>query len=227
MANLYIVSTPIGNLEDITYRAVRILSSVELILCEDTRVTSKLCEHYHVETKRQSYHANSTLQKTDYILNILREGKDIALVSDAGTPIISDPGIQLVQKALSELGDDVRIIPIPGASALLSSIVASGINCSSFTFLGFIPHKKGRETMFKEVEASDIATVMYESPHRIMKTLESLSHVLGESRTIAIARELTKMYEEVYRGNSSGALEYFTMNPDKVRGEFVVIVSGK
>lgn len=224
MASLYIVSTPIGNLADITYRAVEILKSVDLILCEDTRVTGKLLAHYQIETKSISYHANSSLKKLDVILSNLKEGKNLALVSDAGTPIVSDPGIMLVQSVLSEL-PDVKIIPVPGASALLAAVVSSGINCAEFHFFGFIPHKKGRETLFSKLETLEFAAVLYESPHRVEKTLQSLVQHLGEDRGVVIARELTKLYEDIFRGTTKEALEYYTNNPDKVRGEFVIIVS--
>lgn len=224
MASLYIVSTPIGNLADITYRAVDTLKTVDLVLCEDTRVTGKLLTYYGIETKSMSYHANSSLKKLDVILDMLREGKNLALVSDAGTPIISDPGILLVQAVVAEL-PDVHIVPIPGASALLAAIVSSGVNCSEFHFFGFIPHKKGRETLFKKLVTLEYTAVMYESPHRIEKTLESLAQYLDSDRQVVIARELTKMYEEVFRGSPDEVKDYFKTNNDKVRGEFVVIVS--
>lgn len=224
MASLYIISTPIGNLADITYRAVGILKSVDLVLCEDTRVTSKLLTHYEISTKSISYHANSSLKKVDSILQMLSEGKNIALVSDAGTPIISDPGILLVQTVLDRL-PDVQIIPVPGASALLAAVVSSGINCSEFHFFGFIPHKKGRETLFAKLEVLEYAAVLYESPHRIEKTLLSLVQHLGEERGVVIARELTKLYEDIFRGTTKEAFEYYKAHPEKVRGEFVIIVS--
>jgi len=226
MSNFYIVSTPIGNLEDMSFRAVRVLKEVDLILCEDTRVTGKLLKHYDIQNKTQSYHAQSKLYKIDQIIDLLSEGKNIALVSDAGTPTISDPGILLVQKIKEEL-KDVKIIAVPGASALLSAMVGAGINSHEFVFLGFLPHKKGRETLFREIENSKRTVVFYESVHRIEKTLESLKNILGDERKIAIARELTKMFEETVTGNASEVLNYFTINKDKIRGEFVVIVEGK
>lgn len=222
---LYIVSTPIGNLEDITLRALRILKEVDLILCEDTRETGKILKHYDIQNKINSYHANSKLSKIDSIIEILQDGKQIALVSDAGTPIISDPGILLVQEIIKVL-PNVRIVPIPGASALLSAVVASGINAHEFTYMGFIPHKKGRETFFKEITDSTRTVVFYESVHRIEKTLESLSAHLDKDRKVVIGRELTKLFEEFVRGNSKEIKEYFKNNKDKIRGEFVVIVEG-
>ena len=222
---LYIVSTPIGNLEDITLRAIRVLREVDLILCEDTRETGKILKHYDIKNKTQSYHANSKLSKIDKIIELLDAGKQIALVSDAGTPIISDPGILLIQEVLKR-SKGTRIVPIPGASALLSALVASGINCHEFIYLGFIPHKKGRETLFREIAESKRTSVMYESVHRIEKTLDSLVDHLNSDRQVVIGRELTKMFEELVRGSIIEVNDYFKENKDKVRGEFVIIVEG-
>lgn len=227
MSNLYVVGTPIGNLGDITLRALETLKSVDLVLCEDTRVTKKLLSHYDISVPTMSYHANSKISKQDQIIEMLREGKNLALVSDAGTPAISDPGLMLIKEAKKALGDDLKVIPIPGASALVSAISVSGIPSPQFTFYGFLPHKKGRETIFKEISKSKKTSVFYESPHRILKTLESLNNVLSSEREVAVARELTKIFEEIKKGSPEEALEYFTQNPDKVRGEFVVIVSGE
>jgi 16S rRNA (cytidine1402-2'-O)-methyltransferase len=182
-------------------------------------------KHYDIQNKTNSYHANSKLSKIDSIIEMLQDGKQIALVSDAGTPIISDPGILLVQEIIKVL-PNVRIVPIPGASALLSAVVASGINAHEFTYMGFIPHKKGRETFFKEIADSTRTVVFYESVHRIEKTLESLSAHLDKDRKVVIGRELTKLFEEFVRGNSKEIKEYFKNNKDKIRGEFVVIVEG-
>ena len=226
MSSLYIVSTPIGNLEDITLRALRLLAEVDLILCEDTRVTRVLLDHYDIKTKTQSYHANSKLSKIDEIIKKLSSGLDIALVSDAGTPIISDPGILLVQKIKEKL-PETKIVPVPGASALLSAIVASGINAHEFTYLGFLPHKKGRETIFKEIATSKRSSVFYESVHRIEKTLDSLAAHLTDDRGVVVAKELTKMFEEIVSGSPTEVKEYFLNNKDKIRGEFVVIVRGQ
>lgn len=220
---LYIVATPIGNLEDITLRALRVLKEVDLILCEDTRTTGKLLAHYEIKNKTMSYHANSTLQKHDKILELLKEGKTIALVSDAGTPCISDPGILLVQHVQKEI-PDCNIIPIPGASALVSALSACGISAAEFHFFGFLPHKKGRETIFETIRSAKYASVFYESTHRIEKTLESLSKVLEKGREVVIAREITKMFEEFVKGDIDFVKSYFETNKDKIRGEFVVIV---
>lgn len=226
MSLLYVVATPIGNLEDMTLRAVRVLSEVDLILCEDTRTTRVLLSRYEIKTAMMSYHAKSSLNKIDDIIVMLREGKNIALVSDAGTPAISDPGSLLIAKVRDALGDEVMISPIPGASALVSALSASGLTGGAFTFYGFLPHKKGRETLFKTIAASKLISVFYESPHRIEKTLASLSDHMPE-RKVIIARELTKMFEQIISGTASEIITYFENNADKMRGEFVVIVEGQ
>lgn len=226
MVNLYIIGTPIGNLADISLRALETLKSVDLVLCEDTRVTKKLLSHYDISVPTMSYHANSKISKQDKIIDLLKEGKNLALVSDAGTPTISDPGVILVKEARKQLGDELKVVPIPGASALVSAISVSGIPSAQFTFFGFLPHKKGRETIFKEIADNSKTSVFYESPHRIMKTLEALKD-FKKDRVIAVARELTKIYEEVFSGNGEEVYKYFNNNKDKIRGEFVVIVSGK
>lgn len=223
MPSLYVVATPIGNLEDITVRAIAVLSSVDLILCEDTRVTMKLLQRFNIKTPTLSYHARSGIKKMDSVLKLLSEGKNIALVSDAGTPAISDPGSFLVAMVREKM-PDVKVIPIPGASAAVTALSASGLPSSEFLFLGFLPHKKGREKLFKEIASAKRTVVFYESPHRIMKTLESLSKVLVPKKRIIVARELTKIFEEFVSGSAGEVLKYFAKNPDKVRGEFVVIV---
>lgn len=226
MSSLYIIATPIGNLEDISPRAVRILNEVSLIASEDTRVTKKLLAHYSIHTPLRSYHANASDSAEGKLIEELREGNDIALVSDAGTPCISDPGVRLVARARREL-PEVSIIPIPGPSALVAALSASGIPASSFTFLGFLPHKKGRETAFQNIEESIYTTVFYESPHRIIKALTRLAEILDSRRTVVVARELTKIYEEIISGTAPEVLDYFLSHEDKVKGEFVVIISGK
>jgi 16S rRNA (cytidine1402-2'-O)-methyltransferase len=225
MNKFYVVATPIGNLEDITYRAVRILSEVDLILCEDTRVTINLLNKYNIEKPTMSYHSQSKLSKIDKIIDLIKEGKTLALVSDAGTPTISDPGSVLVSK-IRETFSDIEIIAIPGPSALISALSISGLPASEFIFLGFLPHKKGRETLFKEISNTERTIVFYESPHRIMKTLKSLQEYIG-SRKIVIARELSKIYEQIISGTSEEVEKYFIENKDKVRGEFVVLISAK
>ena len=224
MPTLYIVATPIGNLEDITLRALRVLKEVDVILCEDTRTTQKLLQKYEITTPTLSYHSHSGLAKVEKIFELLEQGKNLALVSDAGTPTISDPGVLLVSQIKKKFGGTVTIVPIPGPSAVIAALSASGLPSSDFLFLGFLPHKKGRETLFKEIASSKRTTVFYESPHRILKTLESLKKHLGDKRTIVIGRELTKIYEEMVTGTAEEILGYFEKNKDKVKGEFVVMV---
>ncbi len=223
---LYIVPTPIGNLEDMTLRAIRILKDVDLVLCEDTSVTQRLFKEYEITTKTSVFYAQTGLKNIDKIMEMLRDGNKIALVSDAGTPTISDPGVLLVDKVRNEL-PEVKIVSLPGASALVAALSVSGISSAQFIFLGFLPHKKGRETLFKEISESERTIVFYESVHRIEKTLESLAESLGDKRRVVVARELTKIYEEVIRGNAKEVKSYFDNNKDKIRGEFVVIVEGK
>lgn len=226
IGTLYIVATPIGNLEDITLRALRILKEVDCILCEDTRTTKKLLNKYDIHTKTMSYHAHSTDGKESAIVRMLEEGKNLALVSDAGTPCISDPGVLLVASVRDKWGSEAKVVPIPGASALVSALSASGVSVAEFVFLGFLPHKKGRETLFKEIAASDRVMVFYESTHRMLKTLASLAEHAPQSKLV-IGRELTKQFEEFVRGTPQEVSDYFTTNTEKQRGEFVVIVEPK
>lgn len=224
IGTLYVVATPIGNLEDITFRAIRILKEVDYILCEDTRTTKNLLDRYDIHTKTMSYHAHSTDSRESSILNLLRGGKNLALVSDAGTPCISDPGVLLVSNIRKEFGNEASVVPIPGPSALISALSAGGISSADFIFLGFLPHKKGRETLFKEISLSKRVIVFYESTHRILKTLSSL-HKYSPNHKVVIARELTKQFEEFITGEPKEILDYFNTNKEKQRGEFVVIVS--
>jgi len=227
MATLYIVATPIGNLEDITYRAVRVLGEVDLILCEDTRVTKRLLDKYGIKTPLESYHAHTSEGKHQYILDVILGKKDVALVSDAGTPTISDPGVKIIDLVRNNPELEVEVVVVPGASAVTSALSVSGIPSSEFLFLGFIPHKKGRKKLFQEIAENKRTVAFYESPHRILKTLKSLEEVLDENREVVIARELTKIHEQTIRGSASEINKYFESHPDKVKGEFVVIVSGK
>ncbi len=233
----YVVGTPIGNMEDITYRAVRVLSEVDMVLCEDTRVTKNLLNKYNISTPTFSYPSDNMKAKerpykakdsplppkVQKILQMIEEGKTLALVSDAGTPTISDPGSVLVAK-IKEVFMDIEVLSIPGPSAVISALSISGLNVSEFTFLGFLPHKKGRETLFKEIAGAKRVNIFYESPHRILKALESLQK-FAPNKKIVIARELTKVFEQIISGSPVEIIEYFSANPDKVRGEFVVIVS--
>ncbi len=225
MSKFYVVATPIGNMGDITLRALETLKSVDLILCEDTRTTGKLLSKYEIKKPTMSYHAQSKLAKTDKIFDLLKEGKNLALVSDAGTPGISDPGAMLVSKIKETFSDEeVQVVPVPGASAVITALSACGLPTHEFTFLGFLPHKKGRETLFKEIAESERTMVFYESTHRILKTLEALAKFCPDKK-VCIARELTKIYEEFKLGTASEVLEYLEKNPVKQKGEFTVIVA--
>ncbi|MDD5721313.1 MAG: 16S rRNA (cytidine(1402)-2'-O)-methyltransferase [Candidatus Pacebacteria bacterium] len=232
MSKFYVVATPIGNMGDITFRAIETLKSVDLILCEDTRQTKKILDKYDIKKPTMSYHAQSKLSKVDKIFELLEEGRNLALVSDAGTPGISDPGALLVSQIKEYFnpargvlaGKTVEVIPIPGATALITALSACGLPIHEFTFLGFFPHKKGRETLFKEIKDAKRTFVFYESPHRILKTLESLVKFCPDKR-VCVARELTKIYEEFKIGTPAEVLEYFQKNKEKQRGEFVVIVA--
>lgn len=222
MATLYIVATPIGNLEDITLRALRLLAEVDYVLCEDTRVTKKLLSKYGLKTPTLSYHTHSSHKKEEKILGLLKNGYDLALVTDAGTPAVSDPGGELVSMVRKEF-PDVLVVAVPGASALTAALSVAGVTISDFLFLGFLPHKKGREKLFKEIAATKRTVVFYESPHRILKTLASLNQYIG-GRTVIIIRELTKLYEEVLSGTPEELLALLTEYKEKQKGEFVVIV---
>ena len=195
-----------------------------MILCEDTRVTKRLLQKYEIDKPTMSYHAQSKLSKVEKIIAMLEEGKNLALVSDAGTPTISDPGCMLVAQVRAQFGDAIEIIPIPGPSAVLSALAVSGFPSSEFTFLGFLPHKKGRETMFKEIASAKRTVVFYESPHRIMKALESLKTHLHPKRRLCVSREITKIHEEHVIGEPEEVVQHFVNHPDRVRGEFVVVV---
>ena len=220
MGVLYIVSTPIGNLEDMTLRALRILKEADFVLCEDTRVTKKLLDHYDIKTPTISYHQHSSLQKIDSIVELLQNGQNLALVSDAGTPGISDPGNQLVKEVAEKL-PEVLVVPIPGASALTALASIAGHAMDRFVFLGFPPQKNKRKKFFQELISSPYPVVFYESPHRIQKTLEELKS-LNSKLPIVVGRELTKKFETTYRGTVDHVIE--KMAEDSPRGEFVVIV---
>ena len=223
--NLYIVATPIGNLEDITKRALRILSEVDLILCEDTRVTQKLLDYYQIKTHTLSYHQHSKLQKIDYIINLLKQGKDLALVSDAGTPGFSDPGSQLIKEAA---GEGVKIVPVPGPAAGVAAASVSGFPMNRFLFLGFPPVKNKRKKFFEEILKSQYPVMFFESPYRILKTLTDLN-LDSESKKIkpeiVVCRELTKKFETIYRGDIGEVIGKIKKDP--IKGEFAVIVGNK
>lgn len=220
---LSVVATPIGNLEDITLRALRILKDADYVLCEDTRVTGRLLKHYEIETNLKRYDAHASEGAHEAILSDLQSGKHIALLSDAGTPGVSDPGVLLVGRARAA---GARVETIPGASAVTASFSIAGLVGNQFTFLGFIPQKKGRKTFFENLSSFSHPVLFFESTHRIVKTLESLRDNLN-NHTITLARELTKMHEEVLQGSAEEILDTLTDNPVKQKGEFVVIVSPK
>lgn len=228
MNTLFIVATPIGNMKDISYRAVETLKTVDVILCEDTRVTKKLCDAYDINTRRESYHAHNSDAATQGIIKRVGEGVSFALVSDAGTPLISDPGTKLVQDLREVYGSDIDIVAIPGATALITALVSTGFHGNDFRFFGFVPHKKGRKSFFQDIAEHSSISIFYESPHRIMKTLEYLVEDEELSgREMVVARELTKMYEQKVSGTSQEVFEYFSNHPEKVKGEFVVIINSE
>lgn len=218
---LYLVSTPIGNLEDITLRALRVLKEVNLTAAEDTRRTKKLLNHYQIKTPVTSYFEHSSFKKTQSLLSQLKSGKNIALVSEAGTPSISDPGYKLIKQAIE---NQIRVIPIPGASALIAALSASGLPTASFIFEGFIPRKTGkRQNLFLSLRGQPRTLIFYESARRLLSTLKDLLEVMGD-RQIVIARELTKIYEEIIRGRTS---EVIKLLEDKIiKGEITILVSG-
>lgn len=224
MSTLYIVGTPIGNLGDITIRAIDILKSVDLILCEDARVSGVLLGHFGIKTNVLSYHQHSKLKRVEYIAQLLREGKDLALVSDAGTPGISDPGNKLIEQLNNWPIEQLKIVPIPGPSAITAAASISGLPMDRFLFLGFPPAKKKRKKFFEEAVSSKYPVIFYESTHRIIKTLTELRSCLGESdfTEIVICRELTKKFETIYRGTIGKVLEQ--LEAGESRGEFTVVL---
>jgi 16S rRNA (cytidine1402-2'-O)-methyltransferase len=222
MATLYVVATPIGNLSDITERAKKVLGAVDLVLCEDTRVTRKLLNAFGIHVETQSLHQHSTMARHSQYIKLLREGKNIALVSDAGTPNVSDPGGRFIADVIDELGNSVSVVPIPGPSALIAALSISGFPADTFTFLGFPPHKKGRKSFFESLEKLEHTVVFYESVHRVEKALESLVEVMPE-RKMVLARELTKMFESLYRGNAKEIMAQ--LKSDNVKGEFVFVLA--
>lgn len=222
--DLYVVATPIGNLGDMTVRALEVLKSVGCVLCEDTRVTGNLLRHFDIKARLVSYHQHSGRGKVGAIIRLLRE-TDCALVTDAGTPGISDPGNMLVRDVQEASGGQCRIIPVPGASAVTAALSISGLPTDKFLFLGFLPHKKGRETIMRQIADSAVTVVFYESTHRIGKCLEQLSQALDEGREVVVCRELTKKFETVYRGNATQIAAQLQDGISK--GEFVIVISGK
>lgn len=223
---LTIVATPIGNLKDITLRGLDILKTVDYVLCEDTRVTQKLLNHYEIKVPTISYHHHSGKLKTDKIIDLLKDGNHLALVSDAGTPGISDPGGRLVSQVREDLDSSVVIESIPGPSALTATLAVSGINTDRFLFLGFLPHKKGRQSMIKEIFASAYPVVLFESKHRIQKLLQELQETTADLN-IFIARELSKLHESYYQGTAEDVLQELESQEGNLKGEFVVVINKK
>lgn len=223
MPKLYIVATPIGNLKDISLRALEVLKEVSAIAAEDTRVTAKLLFHYNIQKPLFSYSYQVDSPKNKKLFDLLKQGQDVALVTDAGTPGISDPGGKIIERVLKELGNEVEIIPIPGPNAALTALSISGFPTDKFLFLGFPPHKKGRQKFFQEVADSQHTVVFYESPHRILKTLQSLAdHSDLKTRILVVARELTKKFETIYRGTAEEILAKYQNELKK--GELVIVV---
>jgi 16S rRNA (cytidine1402-2'-O)-methyltransferase len=227
LGTLYVVATPIGNLEDVTIRALRIFSEVDYILCEDTRTTRKLLDRYEIKTSTFSYHQHSGAGKIDQLVRWLEEGKNLALVSDAGTPGISDPGAPLIAAVREAYGSEVKIEGIPGPSAVVTALSISGWPVDRFSFLGFLPHKKGRQTMIKDILASEYPVAVYESKHRILKLMEELDLFSTAAKIkleVMLGRELTKMFESCYFGSPAELASRLKAETDMGKGEFVVLI---
>ncbi|MFH1552004.1 MAG: 16S rRNA (cytidine(1402)-2'-O)-methyltransferase [bacterium] len=219
MPILYVIALPIGNLEDLSFRALRILKEVDLILCEDTRITNKLLSHYEISKPLISYHQHSKITKNEYVAEQIKQGKNLALVSDAGTPCVSDPGSKLIDYLLKQFSD-LKIVPIPGPSALIAGLSVSGFPADKFVFCGFPPVKNKRKKFFEKIEKTKKTVVFYESPYRILKTLKELN----TKKEIVVCRELTKKFETIYRGSAKEIIE--KLQKEKIKGEFVVILRG-
>ena len=222
MGKLFVVPTPVGNLEDMTFRAIRILKEASLILAEDTRTTGILLKHFDIQNKMQSYHKFNEHKAVSHIVDRLNAGEDIALVSDAGTPGISDPGFLVVRECVKA---GITVECLPGATAFVPALVASGIPSDKFCFEGFLPQKKGRMTRLKILAEEPRTMIFYESPHRVVKTLTQMTEYMGEERYAATCREISKMYEDIRRGTLKELISHFSVNEPK--GEFVIVVSGK
>lgn len=221
MGKLFVVPTPIGNLEDITLRAINVLKSCDLILAEDTRTSTKLLKHLGVETRMQSHHKFNEHQTTEQVIRRLQGGENIALISDAGTPAISDPGFFVVRACVQ---NEIDVECLPGATAFVPALVASGLPNDRFCFEGFLPQKKGRQTRLKELASETRTLILYESPYRVVKTLSQLVEFFGAERRASVSREISKMYEETRRGTLAELSAYFSENEPK--GEFVIVVAG-
>ncbi len=221
MAKLYIIPTPIGNLEDITLRALRLLKEVDFVFAEDTRTSRKLFTHYEIATPLRAYHMHNEHAKVAEIIQQILSAESVALISDAGTPAISDPGFLLVREAIK---NDIEVECLPGATAFVPALVNSGLPNERFIFEGFMPHKKGRQSRLQKMEEHQHSFILYESPHRIIKTLTQLGEHLGDDRQASVSREISKIFEETKRGTLAELAEYFSAS--KIRGEFVIVVAG-
>jgi len=221
-STLFIIPTPIGNLEDITLRALTILKQVDKILAEDTRQSIKLLKHFNIQTTLQSYHQFNEHKICNQLVKELQSGKNIGLISDAGTPAISDPGFLLIRECIK---NNIAVNCLPGATAFVPALVKSGIPCNQFTFLGFLPEKKGKQSALKLIADSIYTTVIYESPHRLIKTLEQLQEQCSSNRLVSISREISKIYEESITCTIDQAINYF--NNKAIKGEFVIVIEGK
>lgn len=222
MSTLYVVPTPIGNLEDITLRAIRVLKEADFILAEDTRTTGQLLKHYEISNQLISHHIHNEHKSVERVLDQIKASKSAAIVSDAGTPSISDPGFLLVRACIE---NDINVVCLPGASAIIPAIVGCGFPCDSFIFEGFLPHKKGRQTMWKKIAEEPRSVVLYESPHRLVKALKEMVEFLAPERQVCVAREISKMYETFHRGTAQELLVHFEEKPPK--GEIVIVISAK
>lgn len=222
MSKLYIIPTPIGNLEDITLRALRILKEVNIILAEDTRTTGNLLKHFSIENKLQSHHLHNEHKMVEQVVERIKAGETVALVSDAGTPSISDPGFLLVRECIK---NGIEVDCLPGATAFVPALVNSGLPSESFVFYGFLPQKKGRQTKLKELVDETRTMIFYESPFRLVKALQELALYLGNERQASVSRELSKMYEETKRGTLQELVESFSSKT--VKGEIVIVIAGK
>ena len=222
MSKLYLIPTPIGNLEDITLRAIRILKEVDLVLAEDTRTSMFLMKHFEISTPLQSHHLHNEHSKVEEVVNQIKSGITIALITDAGTPGISDPGFLLVRECIK---NDIEVETLPGATAFVPALVNSGLPSERFCFEGFLPHKKGRQTKLESLVEEERTMIFYESPHRLIKTLTSFSEYFGKERKASISRELTKMFEENKRGTLEELIAYFSSK--SIKGEIVIVVGGR
>lgn len=222
MAKLFVVPTPIGNLEDMTFRAIKVLKSVDLILAEDTRTSSKLLQHFEIKTHMQSYHMHNEHDQLQKYINLLNEDKNIALISDAGTPAISDPGFLLTRACIE---NQIEVECLPGPTAFVPALVVSGFPNEKFVFEGFLPDKKGRQTRFLQLQEETRTLIFYVSPHKIIKTLKDFAQYFGENRLISVSREISKLHEETIRGTCLEVLKKFEIKPPK--GEIVVVVNRK